>query len=72
LKLIPDDAEKQEVKTIEKAWLQYRDLHCASAKNQYKGGSIAPMVFADCMRMATNHRIEEIRAAYETPEVSLE
>ncbi len=72
LNSIPSEAGKQDVKTIQKAWLHYRDLHCAAARSQFEGGSMAPMVFADCMRIVTNHRIEEIRAAYETGKLTLE
>jgi len=65
-------SQKQTLRTIEKTWIQYRDLHCLDARRQYEGGSMAPMVWANCMTTATNHRIEEIKDAYENPDLSLE
>jgi uncharacterized protein YecT (DUF1311 family) len=62
----------QNLKAAEKAWLVYREGHCAAAKQQYEGGSISPMVYANCMQLVTNHRIEELKAAYETPDRKLE
>ena len=48
----------------QKAWVQYRDLHCDAAKYQFNGGSISPMIWADCMKLVTDHRIRELKAAY--------
>jgi uncharacterized protein YecT (DUF1311 family) len=67
-----DEEKKQTLRTIEKAWLHYRDLHCEAARKEYEGGSIVPLIYANCMTMVTKHRIEEIKAAYENPELSLE
>jgi|HubBroStandDraft_2_1064218.scaffolds.fasta_scaffold150528_2 uncharacterized protein YecT (DUF1311 family) len=55
----------QKLKAAEHAWLTYRDLHCSAAKDLYKGGSMAPMVWSMCMETVTQHRIEELNAAYE-------
>lgn len=62
----------QELKTAEKAWLRYRDLHCEAARYEYEGGSMSPMVWAQCMAMTTEHRIDEIKAAYENGDTKLE
>ena len=62
----------QKLKTAEKAWLQYRDLHCEAARYEYEGGSMSPMVWAQCMAMTTEHRIDEIKAAYENGDARLE
>ena len=48
----------------ERAWIQYRDLHCDAAKHQFEGGSIAPMIWAECMEIVTGHRLEELKFAY--------
>ena len=53
------------LKTAEKAWIQYRDLHCDAAGQQYEGGSMRPMIVSDCLKQTTDHRIEEIKQAYE-------
>ena len=72
LRQMPGEAPTQKVKVVQKAWIRYRDLHCEAAKSEFEGGSMSPMVWAQCMAMTTNHRIEEIKAAYETGERRLE
>jgi uncharacterized protein YecT (DUF1311 family) len=62
----------QKLQAAEKVWIRYRDLHCEAARFEFEGGSMNPMVWAQCMAMTTNHRIEEIKAAYETGERKLE
>jgi uncharacterized protein YecT (DUF1311 family) len=54
----------QRLKSAQRAWLTYRDLHCSIARDQYEGGSMAPMVWSMCMETVTQHRIEELNAAY--------
>jgi len=61
----------QKLRAAEKAWIQYRDLHCDAARQQFEGGSISPMVWADCMRTTTDHRIEDLENAYESPDRKL-
>src|SRR6478736_2046222 len=43
-----DDEEKAQLKTAETAWLKYRDTNCEFVADQYKGGSIRPMIAAIC------------------------
>src|SRR5229473_3087538 len=49
LKQMQSEAAIQKLKVAEKAWIQYRDLHCEAAKYEYEGGSMSPMVWAQCM-----------------------
>lgn len=72
MKSFQDATSGQNLRDIEKIWIQYRDLHCKDARSQYEGGSIAPAIWATCMTTTTNHRVEEIRAAYESEGLSLE
>ena len=58
----------EKLKAAQKVWTQYRDLHCEATRDEYEGGSISPMVFAQCMTTTTQHRIEELKAAYESPQ----
>jgi uncharacterized protein YecT (DUF1311 family) len=60
-----DQTAIQKLKTAEKAWIQYRDLHCDAARHQIGGGSMSPMVWADCMTNSTERRIEDLKDAYE-------
>jgi uncharacterized protein YecT (DUF1311 family) len=55
-----------DLKAAQTAWGQYRDLHCRAAGQQFQGGSIRPIVVNRCMILVTLHRIDEIRAAYQT------
>ncbi len=72
LKQLGSGTAVQKLKMAEKAWIQYRDLHCEAARSEFEGGSISPMVWAQCMAATTDHRIEELKDAYETGERKLE
>jgi uncharacterized protein YecT (DUF1311 family) len=62
----------EKLKAAERAWIQYRDLHCDAAEQQIDGGSMSPMVRAECMRETTEHRIQELKHAYELGDVKFE
>jgi uncharacterized protein YecT (DUF1311 family) len=62
----------EKLKAAERAWIQYRDLHCDAAGQQYEGGSMRSMVVSDCLRQTTDHRVEEIKQAYEDGDRKLE
>jgi len=53
----------QKLEAAERAWTQYRDLHYDAARYEYEGGSMSPMVFAQCMATTTKHRVDDIKAA---------
>ena len=74
-----DQAQKQSAQTAiddlkgaELAWIKYRDLQCEAASQQYQGGTMASMIHSICMSMATEHRIDEIKQAYENGDRKLE
>jgi uncharacterized protein YecT (DUF1311 family) len=67
-----NEAAIQKLRAAEKAWIQYRDLHCDAARYQIGGGSMSPMVWADCMASTTEHRIEDLKNAYESGDRKLE
>jgi uncharacterized protein YecT (DUF1311 family) len=62
----------QKLKATEKAWIAYRDLQCDAARFEYEGGSMNPMIWAICMTAVTEHRISDLKDAYETPDRKLE
>ncbi len=72
LKQMRGETTIQKVRAEEKAWIRYRDLHCEAARSEFEGGSISPMIWAQCMTMTTKHRIEELKAAYEIGDRKLE
>src|SRR5215471_17569529 len=56
-----DDEDKAELKTAETAWIKYRDAHCQFASDQYRGGSIRPMIEAICLTDVTTNRTTELK-----------
>ncbi|HEY8670017.1 MAG TPA: lysozyme inhibitor LprI family protein [Terriglobales bacterium] len=62
----------QKLKAAERAWIQYRDLHCDAAGHEYEGGSMRPMMWANCMKLATEHRVANLKEAYEDGDRKLE
>jgi len=56
-----DDEDKAELKTAETAWLKYRDAHCQFVSDQYRGGSIRPMIEAICLADVTGNRTTELK-----------
>jgi len=53
------------LKAAERAWIQYRDLHCDAVRHEYEDGSMSPMIWGFCMAQTTLDRIEELKSAYE-------
>lgn len=56
-----NDDEKVQLKTAETAWLKYRDANCEFVGDQYKGGSMRPMIVAMCLADVTSNRTTEIK-----------
>ena len=56
-----DEDEKAQLKTAENAWLKYRDTNCEFVADQYKGGSIRPMIAAICLADVTSNRTTELK-----------
>ena len=53
--------DKTELKAAETAWIKYRDAHCEFASDQYRGGSMRPMIEAICLADVTNNRTTELK-----------
>ena len=56
-----DEEQKLQLKTAENAWLKYRDAHCEFVADQYKGGSMRPMIAAICLADVTSNRATELK-----------
>jgi uncharacterized protein YecT (DUF1311 family) len=61
-----DPRRRQVLVVAERAWLRYRDAHCAFAGSEVEGGSMQPLVVASCRAAATRARTAELRAALQT------
>ena len=56
-----DEEEKAQLKAVETAWLKYRDANCEFVGDQFKGGSIRPMIYAFCLADMTRNRTAELK-----------
>jgi uncharacterized protein YecT (DUF1311 family) len=56
-----DESEKAQLKNAQVAWLKYRDTNCEFVADQYKGGSMRPMIAAICLADVTNARTNELK-----------
>lgn len=53
------------LKEAERAWISYRDIQCKAAAQQYQGGSMAPMIYSQCLATVTKHRTADLKSVYE-------
>ena len=60
-----DAEDKAQLKVAQTAWLKYRDAHCEFVGDQYKGGSIRPMIYAFCLADVTRNRTTELKGQIE-------
>jgi uncharacterized protein YecT (DUF1311 family) len=42
------------------AWIKYRDTTCDWKSSKYSGGSIAPMIYSNCLDQLTQQRTQEL------------
>jgi len=57
-----DDEEKAQLKEAQTAWLKYRDTNCEFVADQYKGGTMRPMIFGYCLAEVTSNRTAELKS----------
>ena len=55
------DSSQQALTSAETAWIEFRDRNCTFAKNQFEGGSIAPLIYNSCLETHTNDRVAELQ-----------
>jgi uncharacterized protein YecT (DUF1311 family) len=53
------------LKEAERTWIAYRDIQCKAAAQQYEGGSMAPMIYSQCLTTVTEHRTADLKSIYE-------
>jgi len=51
----------------QRAWLSYRDGHCDSVGFQARGGSLEPLLVAQCKTALTRERTEQLRQLADYP-----
>ena len=57
-----DDGEKTQLKEAQTAWLKYRDSNCEFVADQFKGGSMRPMIYGYCLADVTKKRTSELKS----------
>jgi len=59
---LKDDAAKTKLLVqAQKAWLNWRDAECAFSSSGVQGGSIYPMIVAQCQEKQTRARMKDLR-----------
>ena len=61
----PGAKAAEALRNAQRAWIAFRDAECGLEVSFYAGGTIAPMVEADCLTRLTRARTEELRAMAE-------
>lgn len=56
-----NEEESAQLKNAQLAWLKYRDTNCEFVADQFKGGSMRPMIAAMCLADVTNARVTELK-----------
>ncbi len=56
-----DEDGKAKIKSVELAWLKYRDSNCDYEASVYEGGSIKPMIYSFCLARMTQARTSELK-----------
>ena len=46
----------------QRKWIDFRDAACAAEVALFEGGSIAPLVYSNCLTRLTQRRTEDLRA----------
>ncbi|CCH99125.1 lysozyme inhibitor LprI family protein [Microcystis aeruginosa] len=54
-------ARKQKLITAQQAWIKFRDSSCEFERSAYEGGSIAPMIYGNCLAAVTEQRTKDLR-----------
>jgi len=56
-----DVDEKTQLKDVETTWIKYRDANCDFVADQFKGGTMRPMVLGFCLADMTRNRTNELK-----------
>ncbi len=62
-----DPGQRKLFEVVSTSWLTYRKAYCEFQASAAVGGSVYPMVYADCMANQATMRLKELRNALVTP-----
>jgi uncharacterized protein YecT (DUF1311 family) len=54
-------ARKQKLISTQQAWIKFRDSSCEFETSAYEGGSIAPMIYSNCLADVTEQRTKDLQ-----------
>jgi len=54
-------ARKQKLIAAQQAWIKFRDSSCEFERSAYEGGSIAPMIYGNCLAAVTEQRTKDLQ-----------
>ena len=54
--------QRQKLVTAQQAWIKFRDTSCAFEKSQFEGGTIAPMIYSNCLADLTKQRTKQLES----------
>ena len=60
---LSDSVRRPLLRESQRAWLNFRGTHCRYEAAEYEGGTMFPMVYANCLESLTNQREVQLRAA---------
>ena len=58
--------EKKLLLDAQRAWIKFKEAHCKSAVEVYKGGSIQPLVYSTCLKQLTEERTKHLNEYLKT------
>lgn len=64
---VGDGTQHRELLAAQRAWLTFRDAQCSFEANQYRGGSIMPLIRSTCLTALTEARTKQLREYLEFP-----
>lgn len=60
---------EQKLINAQLAWIKFRDSDCDFAISPYQGGSIVPLIYANCLERNTKQRTEELNSYLAYPPI---
>lgn len=54
-------ARKQKLIAAQQAWIKFRDSSCEFERSAYEGGSLAPMIYGNCLANVTEQRTKDLQ-----------
>jgi uncharacterized protein YecT (DUF1311 family) len=56
-----DSTGKKLLVEAQRAWIKYKETNCKSATDQYRGGSIQPLIYYSCLTELTEERTGKLK-----------